>query len=184
MNEVEDAALEESARKVIKAIAAQMQESEEDALRVVMGAYSKGVEDGKATVGSVAVLFEADKFAGEGSSEVWGYASSEHCETWDGNCVTREEAIVAGRDQFGNDAFWIMCGTRPDPAKYVPDVETILTQMGENAGDEGGEAAEDYPDVDTKGRTALYTLLKAWARIFARPNFWVATGVAELVKAL
>jgi hypothetical protein len=116
--------------------------------------------------------------------EAWGYASCKDPEIWEGVCKTREEAIKEGRSEFGTENFWIVLGMRPDPAQYVPDVDVILDHMGENAGDEGGEAAEDYPDVSKEGKEALEMLLRAWARQYARPTFWVATGDPEFVGAL
>jgi hypothetical protein len=174
----------EGARKVIQAIAAQLDESELDeseldAVQAFLGAYLRGKADGRLA----AVCELAAPSAMSAAREVWGYASSDQCETWEGNCKTREEAIAEGREEFGGMDFWVMCGTRPDPAKYVPHIDTILDHMNEDAGEEGGEAAEDYPDVGIEGKEALGMLLRAWARQYARPTFWVANGIAERITA-
>lgn len=169
----------DAARKVIQAVAAQLGEPVTNALKALMGAYARGKEDGKKAALDEQIVVSVHTTTE--SREVWGYASSEDCESWEGVCKSRDEAITEGRSEFGDQGFWVMRGTRPDPAKYVPHIDTILDHMSEDAGEEGGEAAEDYPDVTDEGREALGMLLRAWARQYARPTFWVADGFAEYI---
>jgi hypothetical protein len=169
----------EVVRKVIPDVSARTGVPEVDILRALLKVYAKGKEDGRKAAMDESVVTSA---VVPESREVWGYSSSREPETWEGEFKTREEVIAEGRSEFGPEDFWIMRGTWPDPAKYVPDVVSVLDQMSADAGDEGGDAAEDYPDVSKEGEEALGMLLRAWARQYARPTFWVADGEPELVK--
>ncbi len=96
----------------------------------------------------------------------WGYASSEDAESWRGCCLTREEAIEEAideyRDEDGYDGFWIHSGHLVSVETVMPDVDDLLEGMGERAGDEAGEVAEDYPDVTNEARIELEELIRGW----------------------
>jgi hypothetical protein len=70
----------------------------------------------------------------------------------------------------------------PEAGSFLPSADDILSQMGEAAHDEVGEAAEDWPDVAAEGKAALETLLKAWAVEHATIRFWTATGPPERIE--
>lgn len=113
----------------------------------------------------------------------WGYASSFDAELWTGSFETREEAIAAGREEFGAEDFFIRSGREPDPGDCVPVtlMEDLLDRIAENAA-EWGDVAEDWPD--TPGGSAedeLRDFVVAWARKHLRPTFWVAGGAVERV---
>lgn len=55
---------------------------------------------------------------------------------------------------------WVADAVHPDPASYL-DVDDVLTQMGERAADDYGEAAEGFPDVSGDARQELAGFLKA-----------------------
>jgi hypothetical protein len=68
----------------------------------------------------------------------------------------------------------------PDPADYI-DVDGILEKMGERAGDDCGEYADDYPDVSKDARQELEDVLKTWARKHCTPRFWKVKNVREYI---
>jgi hypothetical protein len=117
----------------------------------------------------------------------WGYASSKDAESWSGCCLTREQAIDEAideyRDEDGYDGFWIHSGHLVAVETVMPDVDDLLEGMGERAGDEAGEVAEDYPGVTNEARVELEGLIRGWIERHAKPGFWVADGECEFVPA-
>lgn len=113
----------------------------------------------------------------------WGFASSSDAELWTGSFATRDEAIAAGREEFGGEGFFIRSGQAPDPGACVPVTlaDDLLDRMAENAA-EWGDIAEDWPDAP--GGTAedeLRNFVVAWARKHLGPTFWIANGATERV---
>lgn len=120
----------------------------------------------------------------------WGYATDKHSESWTGCCLTRDEAIEAGRAEYADDSeeggcapFWIHSGHLVPIEAVMPDADDIIETMGERAYDEAGEAAEEYPDVSEAARIELGDFLRGWVEKHAKPDFWVADGVAEFITA-
>jgi len=112
---------------------------------------------------------------------VWGYATSDDCETWSGMCETREQAIKEARSEFGDvPYFYVMEGTQSPPSAYVPDANWVVEQMAETA--DGGEASAEFPEVSDKAKKELDELLEAWADRNVKVNFWVADGAAERIE--
>jgi hypothetical protein len=139
-----------------------------------------------AFVNTQMMLTVAGPVAAGQSEEVWGFAESEDDERWSGMCGSREEAIAEARSELGlasDQDFYIIRGRKPAAADFVPDVDWILEHMGDQAGDQIGEIAEEFPDVTDEGRAALTRYLEAWARKYAEPvNFWAADGKAERIE--
>ena len=74
-------------------------------------------------------------------------SDSEHAELWPwGPYGSREEAIAGGRTEFGGDEFWIGQERMRHAGEFVPCASVLLEQMREQAVDECGEVAEDWPD--------------------------------------
>lgn len=125
------------------------------------------------------------------SDERWGYASSKDAEAWTGACRTRDEAIKEGSSHFSfllefggrYDGFWIHSGHLVTLEMVLPDVDDIIERMGEQAYDEAGECAEEYPDVTNEARIELEGLIRGWCEKYATPTFWVADGEAEFIPA-
>ena len=114
---------------------------------------------------------------------VWGYAEDFHAERWFGRCDSREQAIKEARDKFGSDvAVYVRPGRQEPPSAFVPSVDYILENMGENAYDEAGEAAEDFPDASEEDREALQKLLETWANERLTVSFWTCDGEPERIE--
>lgn len=148
-----------------------------------------GAKDGypptRCTCGAILVEGKCPvRIAKETPKKVWGYASYPD-EPFSGAYDTREEAVEDGKDEFetesGHDSFYVIDGAMADVAAYLPDVEWIIEKLGENAYEEAGEIAEGYPEVSEEGKLALEELLLAWANKYAKPEFWIASGRAELI---
>jgi hypothetical protein len=65
-----------------------------------------------------------------------------------------------------------------DPASFF-DADDILESAGERAYDEGGEWADDWPDVTPEARTELDDFLTAWFRKHATCHFYTVVNVKE-----
>lgn len=120
-----------------------------------------------------------------GTDNVWCYSPIADAERWDGSCASRDEAIVEGAKELGiapGGKFFVSLGVKPDPAELMPPGHWAIEMAQEKACDEGGEVAEDWPDVTDEAEKELDELLKAWARKHAPVNFWVV-GKAEEVTA-
>ena len=113
----------------------------------------------------------------------WGYALSRDSEAWQGECKTRMEAILEGYATYCGDPFWIHSGHVVPLEAVMPDVDAILEQAGEQAYDEAGEVAEEYPDVTNEARIELEGLIRGWFEKHARPTFWVADGECEFIPS-
>lgn len=117
------------------------------------------------------------------SKTVWSYASVPDTDRWSEPYQTRDEAILAGRAEYSGERFWIQSGHEPDPETFLPFASDIVEQMADGAGNEAGEAAEEWPDVSKQALKDLDDFLKAWAKKHCKVNFWVATGQLEEIPA-
>lgn len=118
-------------------------------------------------------------------TERWGYASDDEAERWTGAYATREEAIAAGREEFGVESFWVASGTRPDAGDYFPDAHDMIETAEQVAYDAVGEASEDWsPTPSKEAREELEAFITAWANKHCPCDFWVADGVREEIPAL
>lgn len=110
----------------------------------------------------------------------WGHADCEDAERWDGAFATREEAIEDGIDTYNGESFWIVVGTYPDPASFVPSAERIIDEMVDNACSNVGEVADDYSGSNEAEET-LDAFLEAWARKHMPCEFYLADGAKERI---
>lgn len=140
-------------------------------------AYAFGLADGRfaGTVRCTGRRVEGRRMTSE---RRWGYASSRHEEVWTGALDSREAAIEEARETFDGEPFWIVSGHRPDPAAWCPDLTDIIEdRIGENAYDNAGELAEDWPPVVSKeARAELQDFAKEWVRKYMPVSFWIADG--------
>jgi hypothetical protein len=67
-----------------------------------------------------------------------------------------------------------------DPADWV-DADDVIENLACRGSDEGGEWADDYPDVSPEAKAELQTYLEAWARKHAPASFYTVTNVREYV---
>ena len=113
---------------------------------------------------------------------LWSYSRRDG-DVLRGDCATREAAIEEARGEYGDDvAFYVWQCQRLLADAFTPDVGGILERMGEAAGDEVGEAAEDYPDVSDEAQEELRLLLQAWTAHHAPCEFWQSIGEAERIE--
>lgn len=93
----------------------------------------------------------------------WGFSESE--ENWSSVefCFdTKEEAVAAGNKEVSaGESFYVGRKNQPCASEFFPDADLIIEHMACQAGDAGGELAEDYPDVSKQQREALDAKLSA-----------------------
>jgi hypothetical protein len=91
-----------------------------------------------------------------------------------GAFLTAEQAISDGRRTYEPDEpFYVCRGVLADSAKFLPTVSEIEEIIRDTAFIEVGEAAEDFPDLSEKAKEELGIVLRAWATIHLKPNFWI-----------
>lgn len=71
---------------------------------------------------------------------------------------------VGGKIFFGD-------ASKPDPANFV-SADRLIEDIGNNAYDNHGEFAEDYPDVKPQAKQELEDFLNQWVRKYCEPDFW------------
>lgn len=108
------------------------------------------------------------------TGERWGISADPKPERWDGAYKSREAAIEAGRVEFVSLPFYVQRGTKPAASSFTPSAESIIEGMSDAAGDECGEAAEEFPDVAQKAGDELDAFLDAWADKHCEVRFWIA----------
>lgn len=125
------------------------------------------------------------------SGIVWGFSDYED-EGFRGAYVTKEEALAAGREEFAKDpeagaTFWIQPGTYPPVTKVAPSYEMlaehVIDLIGDNAGEEWDDMAEDFPDPPdgSKGELAneLKEVIDSWMLRHLEAPCWEPEGDAE-----
>ena len=108
----------------------------------------------------------------------WGYAESRDVERYQGQFATRQEAIDAGREAYEGqrETFIVLAGRQPKASSFVLTglADQIGDSMFENAEDQVGDVAEDFPEITTEASAALDKLLATWADEHISVHFWVA----------
>ena len=116
----------------------------------------------------------------EGKSDtVWSYADTKDAERLDGDCKTRQEAIVEAHREYEGREFWLYECRRCDVREFVPDPSDIIEIMRDRACDIAGDAAEDFPDVSDAAASELEGFLDAWAEKHCKAQFWTNSGCAD-----
>jgi hypothetical protein len=102
----------------------------------------------------------------EGMSEIWSandedflYEDLQELLDAEGDWISEGDTVhVATRGEF-------------DPASFI-SADFVIEVIGENAYENAGEAAEDFPDVTTEARKELADFLAQWTRKHCKPNFY------------
>lgn len=94
---------------------------------------------------------------------------------------TREAALAEAKASYrakGKARVWTGECVPFSRGAFLPDAETLLQRVREDAEDQIGDAADDYPDVTLEGGAELDALLKTWAeKHMPAPRFY---DVAEI----
>ena len=101
---------------------------------------------------------------------VWGW--SEDQEHYHSQCGTKEQAIAEGRAACDGD-FFVGQGSVQCSSQFAPDVERLVEEMGENAYEECGDAAEDWPDVTDAAKIKLRKFIEVWMVEHAPCSFYM-----------
>ncbi|ABM37586.1 hypothetical protein [Polaromonas naphthalenivorans] len=90
--------------------------------------------------------------------------------------------LLGSNDELAvGDTVYVADAVIPDPATYI-NADDILEQMGERAREDGGEYAEDYPDVSADAKQSLDAFVKGWARKHCTPtNFYKVSKVRDYI---
>lgn len=73
---------------------------------------------------------------------------------------------------------WFGDCRRPNPTKYIT-ADDVLDTIGNAAYDDGGEHAEDYPEVSDEAKAELEAFLAEWLTKYCQPTFWMVDNVKE-----
>jgi len=116
----------------------------------------------------------------------WSWGVSSDQERFLGSYASEEMAIAAAASELGlepGDRFWVGGGEIYKPRPYSAD--RILEQLGEDAGEECGEIAEDWPVFGTPARMEIleqrvHAVVMAWlAEEHDLPEFYNCEKVTE-----
>ncbi|MNX74672.1 hypothetical protein D3C86_1061180 [compost metagenome] len=78
-------------------------------------------------------------------------------------------ALVEGAVFYEGDA------NHPTPSSFF-HIDHLFDEMGERAGDECGEWADDFPNVGTRERQELEAIINAWIDANVTVSFWTVTS--------
>lgn len=88
-------------------------------------------------------------------------------------------AILDGMDELAvGRIVWFGEAEKPNPVKYF-DADDLLEEVGNRAYDDGGEHAEDYPDVSDEAKAELGQFLSDWLTKHCQPSFWRVNNPKE-----
>lgn len=93
----------------------------------------------------------------------------------DFGCDTLDELLEQNGDLQPGDVVYVGEAHHPDPAEYA-DAEYVLDQVASQGYDDGGEYAENYPDVSTEAQAQLNSFLRPWLRKHCAPSFYVVSN--------
>lgn len=65
-----------------------------------------------------------------------------------------------------------------DPGEWV-EADDVIENLSCRGGDEGGEWADDYPDIPPAAKLELQDFLEEWARKYAQPGFYSVRNVKK-----
>ncbi len=87
------------------------------------------------------------KFAG------WVYSQDEESYSYD-FYETKELAIEAGKENFGDDGFFVAKSFKPDGIEFFPDAYDLIERAQDNLAesDAGGEWSEDWLETSKQAR--------------------------------
>jgi len=115
------------------------------------------------------------------SAEYYWTTNEEHY--GQGPFDSRENAVADAKAE-GVGRFWTARKHTPTGVDFPIDAQTVLEQIGEQAYEMAGEAAEDWPgyhdDEDEKKlEHDLNAVLRRWIDEHDPPSFWLARDVEE-----
>lgn len=88
---------------------------------------------------------------------------------------------VAPTDMAGK-VVYVADKERPSASAYMPDADCVIDEIINTAWDEGGDYADDYPDVSDEAKAKLNALLEAWAdEHLPAPTWWQCVNIREYV---
>jgi len=121
---------------------------------------------------------------GKGGKIVWGWATSDEAESWQGSFTTREEAVAeAVAHAEPCEAIFVLRGRYPKPSEHVPHAGTVCADMEEAVADIIG--GWDDAVFEVRDDKAAEEALKAWADTHVAVLAWGADGDGkpELARA-
>lgn len=104
----------------------------------------------------------------------------EQCYSDDGEYY-HSDICSAIYDKEVGDVIYIGETVHPCASEFVPDADWVLGHMGEQAYDNLGECAEDWPDVSKEAEQELEAFLKDWAVRHCKVSFYKVTNEREYV---
>lgn len=105
---------------------------------------------------------------------------NEKCYSADGEQFSLDMQSATYESSVG-DTIYVGEASQPCASRYVPDADWVIEYMGEQADDDIGEAAEDWPDVSKEAKQELEAFLKDWAVRNCQVNFYRVKNVQEYV---
>lgn len=95
------------------------------------------------------------------------YYSLDGDEDWRGGYASRDVAVEEGRAGLDDERaeetqFYVALFERPEPFEYLLDAQRYIENAQEAGEEDGGEHAEDFPDVSNEAAKELDDFLRAW----------------------
>lgn len=120
----------------------------------------------------------------------WCYSRDQ--ERFEGDCVSREDALAEATAEFGDEVdpgeTFTVWTARSVPFE-IPDHTIrawhVMERLGEIACEDIGELADDWPSAehddaaDLELESSLGAVIRAWVAKYDPPNFWKVTEVKE-----
>ena len=113
------------------------------------------------------------------------YSYSECREIWWGEYTSPEEAAAAYfRDGGENSEVWVGLNCVPGHASQYVKADDICTLIEENAGDEVGEAANNWLcGLTTEDLEELKTMIGNWLHAKAPPDFYYVKELRQIPRS-
>lgn len=137
----------------------------------------------EATAVAVGLIRQAQKERNKRKDEEW-YHSQDETRFTDGPFLARSAAVTAGRTAYDGGAFWVARKKAPGPyGLHLGD--DVIESLLQEAGDEVGEAGDDWPaptpvqldDLDRMLAAAVNGWLKAHG---LEPQFFAMEKITEV----
>lgn len=91
------------------------------------------------------------------------------------------EDLLSSNDHLkAGDTVWFGQAQHPDPGSYI-DASDVIEMIGERGYDDGGDFADDYPQVSDEAKAELDASLKVWATQHCQPSFYLIKNIQPYV---